>query len=276
MKIEIINALTDVNQKGPAWQIEQVKSGDSDELWLATPHEDAVYLVKNLGLDPTKVFDIYAQAYLTDIDETTGIWWGDLSVPNDAQLVVYPDWSKYVISQGQVLAKVRWFGHSKRIVQAVVWQDIDGEIDYKDIYLRNGKLFAKQYFSEGQLLNTNFYFGQNNVMVEDYYFEGQRNFVYAQQQKYASAENYILHTLAQYPENDYRITQLQRVPNLSPKRTTLTIIDDIVDEQGRILPNLEKILKDDTHNVSSVLVDKKNYRLLRLSGLPVKKVHRLN
>ena len=46
MMIEMINALTYSDAPGVAWQIERVRTGKSDALWLATPHEDAVHLVK--------------------------------------------------------------------------------------------------------------------------------------------------------------------------------------------------------------------------------------
>ncbi|QEA58936.1 glycosyltransferase [Leuconostoc koreense] len=276
MKIEIIDSLTQTNLKGVAWQIEQVKSGNSDELWLATPHEDAVHLIQKLGLNPRSVFDIYAQAYLSEIDETKGIWWGELPVPNEAQLVINKDWTKSIVSRGQQLATVRWFGDSKRIVQAVVWQDSDGQIDYKDIYLRDGRLFAKQYFSEGKLLQSDFYFGHPEVMVSDFYFEGKRNFVYVAGQKYASAEKYIVNTLSKYTENDYNVTQLQREMGYVPKRTTLTIIDELSDDKRDIRNQLTDVLKNNQHEITRVLVDKNDYLKLRMMGLPVKKVRRRN
>ena len=70
MRIEMINALTYSDAPGVAWQIERVRTGKSDALWLATPHEDAVHLVKKLGLLPEQVYDMYAQRYLTAIDDT--------------------------------------------------------------------------------------------------------------------------------------------------------------------------------------------------------------
>ncbi|MGL5886794.1 MAG: glycosyltransferase [Leuconostoc suionicum] len=276
MKIEIINSLTETNLKGVAWQIEQVRSGNSDELWLATPHEDAAHLIKKLGLNPHRVFDIYAQSYLSEIDETKGIWWGELPVPNEAQLIINKDWTKSIVSRGKQLATVRWFGDSKRIVQAVVWQDSDGKIDYKDIYLRDGRLFAKQYFSEGKLLESDFYFGHPEVVVSDYYFEGKRNFVYVAGQKYASAEKYMMNTLSKYAGNDYNVTQLQREMRYVPKRTTLTILDELSNEKRDIWSQLTVILKDNQHVITRILVDQKNYLKLRMTGLPMKKVHRRN
>lgn len=89
--IEIINSLAYTNFPGIAWQIEQVRSGKSDALWLATPHEDATDLVRKLGLDPTYVYDMYAQRYLEDIDNENGLWWTDLPVPDGAQFMINRD-----------------------------------------------------------------------------------------------------------------------------------------------------------------------------------------
>lgn len=91
MKVELINSLVYQNFAGIKWQIEQVANGHSDELWLATPHEDAVSLIEAHHIAPEKVFDVYRQQYLTEIDVSKGIWWSDLSVPNDAQIVVNQD-----------------------------------------------------------------------------------------------------------------------------------------------------------------------------------------
>ncbi|MDF7626936.1 glycosyltransferase [Lactobacillaceae bacterium L1_55_11] len=273
MKVELINSLDYASFPGISWQIKQVKNGQSDELWLATPHEDAYQLVQELGLAPHQVYDVYARAYLSDDDNRqNGIWFADLPVPNQAQIVVNDDWTKSVTSVGQELAQVRWFVNSNRIVQAVSWLDNDGVIDYKDIYQRDGRLFAKQYFSEGTLLESDFYLGQDQPQTQDFYFEGQRNFVYANGEKYSSAEAYVADIGNHHPENEYRITQVGRELDFAPKGTTLAFPDTVLDDQGNVLGNLVAILKNDGHPVEHVQVTAKDFALLKKAGLPLKRV----
>ncbi|CAH1854766.1 glycosyltransferase [Convivina intestini] len=272
MKVELINSLDFLNFPGIGWQIEQVKTGKSDELWIATPHEDAANLVKGLGLDPKRVYDMYSRAYLSDVDETQGIWFTDLPVPNEAQAIINDDWTKSIISQGHELAKVRWFANSQRLVQAVSWQDADGQIDYKDIYQRDGSIFAKQYFSEGQLLESDFYVGAKEPQACDFYFEGQRNFVYANGQKYANAEDYVAAVGNSFPENEYRITQVGREIDFAPANTVLTLPESVVDDQGNILGNLMNVLNNPDHKIKKVQVKPRDFAVLRKARLKLNKV----
>ncbi|ADG40825.1 MULTISPECIES: glycosyl transferase [Leuconostoc] len=270
--IEIINSLAYTNFPGIAWQIEQVRLGKSYALWLATPHEDATYLVRKLGLDPTRVYDMYAQRYLENTDDKGGLWWTDLPVPDGAQFRINGDGTKDIISRGHVRAHVRWFNDSKRLIQAVVWQDPDGKIDYKDIYRRDGKLFAKQYFSEGELLESDFYFGQSMVQVSDFYFENHRNFVYAYDQKYQEAESYIASIASKWPRYTFNTTQLGREIAFSPQNTVLTLVDDVLDGQGRVRHDVAAILNDPTHKIQQVRTSQRNFDILKSQGITTHKV----
>ncbi|CAK8054182.1 glycosyltransferase [Eupransor demetentiae] len=272
MKIEMINSLDYLDFPGVRWQIEQVKSGKSDELWLATPHEDAAALVKNLGLKPEQVYDMYARAYVTDADDKNGIWFTDLPVPNEAQLVINDDWTKSMVSNGHELAKIRWFANSQRIVQAVAWQDSDGQIDYKDIYQRDGRLFAKQYFSEGELLESDFYIGQRQAQTRDFYFEGQRNFVEAEGKKFPSAEAYLANLGDSFHANQYRITQVGREIDFAPLNSVLTFPEGVQDAQGNIYANLAGILQEAKHKIQHVEVRQADYDLIKAAGLPTDKL----
>lgn len=73
-KVEIINSLDYLNYEGIKWQIENVVSGKSDELWIATPHENASNILANYGLNikNNNVFDIYTNEYLKPISKKMG------------------------------------------------------------------------------------------------------------------------------------------------------------------------------------------------------------
>ena len=238
MMIEMINALTYSDAPGVAWQIERVRTGQSDALWLATPHEDAVHLVKKVGLLPEQVYEMYA----------------------------------HIVSRGYDRARVRWFNDAQRFVQAVIWLDLAGKVDYKEIYQRNGALFAKQYFSAGELQQSDFYFGKQNVQVRDFYFEGHRTFVYAYDQKYASAAGYLAAVCQRWPQAQFNVTQLDRTLAFVPKQTTLTLVDGVLDAKGRLRAQLADILRDDTHPVTTIRVSEQDYQALQVLGLPLQKV----
>ncbi|MBZ5959918.1 glycosyltransferase [Leuconostoc gasicomitatum] len=272
MTIEIINSLTYTDSPGVAWQIERVKSGKSSALWLATPHEDAAYLLVKMGLNPALVYDMYAQRYVENINSEDGIWWTDLPVPNNAQLILNKDRTKSIMSFGHEIARVRWFNDSQRIIQAVVWYDLDGKIDYKDIYRRDGKLFAKQYFSEGNLLESDFYVGQKVVQIRDFYFENHRNFVYAYDQKYPQAEDYIASVGNKWPSETFNITQLGREIHFAPKNTTLTIIGGVLDEKGQVWHNLALVLREEAHKIKQVIVTQRDFDVLKSLGFATHKL----
>lgn len=272
MTIELINTLTNTDLPAIAWQIAQVRAGKSEALWLATPHEDAVHLIKKQGLLPAQVFDMYAQKYLSDIDETQGIWWTDLPVPDEAQFLIYPDWTKHIVSRGIERASVRWFNDAQRLAQAVIWVDYAGQVDYKDIYQRDGALFAKQYFSAGALHQSDFYFGKPNVQVRDFYANGRRDFVYAYDQKYVSAASYLRYVSQRYAKASINVTQFDRTLAFVPPQTSFTVIDGVCDDQGHLRPELVDILTDDAHPIMTVRVSTSDYQHLQARGVPLHKV----
>jgi hypothetical protein len=272
MKIEMINSLAYTNFTGIKWQIEQVAAGKSDELWLATPHEDATRLVVGFGIDPSRVYDMYRQQYLTTLDEDKGIWWTDLPRVNEAQMLISQAWQKSMVSQGQRVADIKWYPNSQRIVQAVTWLDADSTVDYKDIYHRDGTLFAKQYFSEGQLLQTDFYGDQGEPVTRDFYFEGNRNFVVHGSEKFNNADNYVAAVGNQQVGNDYNITQLGRELNFAPQGTTLTIIGDALDETGHLYENLLLVLQGENTAITQVKVSEQAYGTLKRFNAPMTKV----
>ena len=276
MKVELINSLVYQNFAGIKWQIEQVANGHSDELWLATPHEDAVSLIKAHHIAPEKVFDVYRQQYLTEIDVSKGIWWSDLSVPNDAQIVVNQDWTSSVVSLGSELAQVKWFPQSTRIVQAVSWLDTDGKLDYKDIYHRDGTLFARQFFSEGDLLESDFYQTTGELSTVDYYFNGARNFVVHGQSQFSSADTYLLDVMSSFPEVTFDITQLGRELDFAPDNTQLIMPAGVIDDQGQIYPNLIQILTNDQHKIKRVIVSKDDYQRLIKAGYASNKLEKMS
>jgi hypothetical protein len=272
MKIEIINNLAYTDFPGIKWQLEQVATGQSDELWLATPHEDAVRLLHNFGIAPEKVYDMYTQRYLKLLDETKGIWWADVTVPNEAQVIVNNDLTKSVMSQGQQLASQRWYANSERIVQAMTWYDGDGVVDYKTIYYRDGQVFAKQYFSEGNLLQSDFYGDHQQIAVSDFYFENNRNFVVSGDKTFANSDEYIASVGNAHDGNYYRITQLGRELDFAPKGTTLTMIGGILNEAGEVYPNLLAILQQPEHAVAQIEVTAIDRQKLADMGVPLEKM----
>lgn len=273
MKVALINSFDERNQQAVAWQINQVLAGELDELWLATPHEDAVQIARDLGLELHQVFDLCSQSYLADQVAGEGLWFYDLKVPNQGQLVVNQDWTKSISVAGHLVADVRWFANSNRLVQAVTWQNAGGQVERKDIYQRNGRLFAKQYFSNGQLLQSDFYVGFDQLVCQDFYFQGMRNFVLDQRQRhYDSAENYLEHVIAKQGHCDVQISTVNRCLVLAPTGSTLALPQGVLDEQGNVWPDLVMVLKKQKYGVSRVLVAKSDHEKLKKAGLPLDKV----
>ncbi|NLS38013.1 glycosyltransferase [Fructobacillus tropaeoli] len=276
MKVALINSFDERNQQAVAWQINQVLAGELDELWLATPHEDAVQIARDLGLELHQVFDLCSQSYLADQADGEGVWFYDLKVPNQGQLVVNKDWTKSISVAGHLVADVRWFANSNRLVQAVTWQNEGGQVDRKDIYQRNGRLFAKQYFSNGQLLQSDFYVGFDQMVCQDFYFQGMRNFVLDKNQRhYDSAENYLKHVMEKQGRCDVHISTVDRCLVLAPTGTTLALPQGVLDDQGNVWPDLVMVLTDQNHAVSRVLVAEIDREKLKKAGLPLDKVELL-
>lgn len=273
MKIEIINSLNFAKLPRVAQQINDVKKGKSDELWLATPHSDAHKIISELGLNPSQVFDIYTQSYFTPIDETKGIWWTDLDVPVGAQIVVNQNWTKSVALLGHEIARVNWYEASQRIVSDVDWLDNNQQIDYKDVYRRDGSLFSRQYYSENSFLQIDFYNKSgSDICVRECYFQGKCNFVLANNQKFQSPESYIAAVGNRRSDTVFNIAEMGREIHFAPKHTQLSLLDSVLDDNSRIYGNLETLLKSDQDKISNVLVSASSYEILKKAGLPLNKV----
>ncbi|AEJ24191.1 hypothetical protein WKK_06605 [Weissella koreensis KACC 15510] len=277
-KVEVINSLDYLNYEGIKWQIENVISGKSDELWIATPHENAANILSTYGLDikDKKVFDIYTNQYLKPISKKDGIWWTDLKVPNQAQLVVSDKWTKSITSHGEKLAEIRWFNDGSRIVQAVIWLNENGDIDYKDIYRRDGSLFAKQYYSEGHILQSDFYDQDGlDVSTSDFYFENEVNMVLNNDEKYVNPNDFIKTLLNNKKGYEYNVTQLGRELSFIPNESNLTFIDTIVDEDNSIKGNIYDLLNNENHKIKQINLSTPNYRELQTRDLISDKVTKL-
>ncbi|MGX7052386.1 glycosyltransferase [Leuconostoc palmae] len=273
MTIEIIKSLVDAQLYDVAWQIARVKSGQSEELWVTTPHEDASFLAEKLGLPLNKVFDVYSQQYLCELKVHLGIFWTDLPVPNNAKFIMDKDGSKYVVSFGRVIAKIRCFNGSPRIVQSVTWLTSSGDIDYKSIYQRDGHLFAVQYFNDNKLFVTEYYFGYGDRKVTDFYNESQRDFVYAFNDKYESFEHYVADVLHRVTNNMFNLTRINNLLTLLPNNTIITFVDGITDEHGEIKPIIKQLLSQSKKYFVEIRVTTKDYDLLEMSGLNHKTHH---
>lgn len=277
MRVGLINTFDEQTDSAVAWQIEQVRTGNLDELWLASPHEDAYQIAIDLGLELHQVYDLYSQTYLAEQVDGEGLWFYDLPVPNQAQLVVNQDWSKSIVSSGRVLADVRWFANSNRLVQAVTWLTAAGQVDRKDIYQRNGRLFAKQYFHNGQLLQSDFYLDAKKILVQDFYFQGLRNLVIDQRgQQYPSAENYLKAVMMAKKNYQIQISRFGREFDLAIPGTTLVLPTGVLDEQQEIIPALKEVLLQKNHVITKVLVRPADYAILESAGLPLNKVDQLD
>lgn len=277
-KVEVINSLDYLNYEGIKWQIENVISGESDELWIATPHENAANILATYGLDikDKKVFDIYTNEYLKPISKKDGIWWTDLKVPNQAQLVVSDKWTKSITSHGEKIAEIRWFNDGSRIVQAVIWLNENGDIDYKDIYRRDGSLFAKQYYSEGHILQSDFYDQDGlDVSTSDFYFENEVNMVLHNDEKYVNPNDFIKALLNDKKGYEYNVTQLGRELSFIPDESNLTFIDKIVDEDHSIKGNIYDLLNTENHKIKQINLSTQNYRELQTRDLIGDKVTKL-
>ncbi|EJF34795.1 hypothetical protein JC2156_16360 [Weissella koreensis KCTC 3621] len=278
-KVEVINSLDYLNYEGIKWQIENVISGKSDELWIATPHENAANILSTYGLDikDKKVFDIYTNQYLKPISKTDGIWWTDLKVPNQAQLVVSDKWTKSLTSHGEKLAEIRWFNDGSRIVQAVIWLNENGDIDYKDIYRRDGSLFAKQYYSEGHILQSDFYDQDGlKVVTSDFYFENAINMVFHNNKKYANSNDFIKVLLNDKQGYEFNISQLGRELSFISDNSTLTFIDKIIDDDNSIKGNIYNLLDADNHKIKKIKLSTQNYHELQTRNLLSNKVDKIS
>lgn len=185
-------------------------------------------------------------------------------------------WTKSLTSHGEKLAEIRWFNDGSRIVQAVIWLNENGEIDYKDIYRRDGSLFAKQYYSEGHILQSDFY-DQNgvNISTSDFYFENDINMVLHNNTKYTNSNEFIKSLLSGKQGYEFNITQLGRELSFIPDESTLTFIDTIVDQDNSIKGNIYNLLDDDNHKIKRINLSTQNYHELQTRDLISNKITEL-
>lgn len=259
MKIELINSLSYTDFPGIQKQIARVKSGVSDELWIASQHEDAAYLLKNkLGIDlnQIKVFDMINQEYLAPIDEQKGLWWADVPLPNQAQLNITKQWDKLIISQGKVIGQMEWFPNSQRFVRSVTWYDFDGQIDYRDIYRRDGTLFATQYFSSGEVLEMNLFNSKHVLSNRFFYFNQKLNFVISDKlETFDGNDAYIKAFAEKYHQYEFIVAQLGRELSFAPQNSVLDMTAGIKDSDGHIFGNLLHVMKETQPKFKRILVD---------------------
>ncbi|GAP00111.1 hypothetical protein [Fructobacillus ficulneus] len=273
MQVGLINNFDNRTAPEVIWQIDQFKAGHLAELWLVTPHEDAIDIANHLDLPLDKIFDLSSQTYLSEQADSDGLWFYDLPVPNQAQLVVNPDWTKAIVSSGRVLADVRWFANSNRLVQAVSWKNILGEIDRKEIYQRNGRLFARQYFDGGQLLQSDFYIGQDQVVMQDFYFQGNRNYVLDQElNHFPNAEEHIKAVMRQRPDCEIQLCSLGWDLNLALPGTKLALPAGILTANQEVDPQLKDILQNSNHAVTTVALNRAAEPAIREAKLPTTKI----
>lgn len=269
MRIELIKDLTQCHLDSVQWQIQRIKDGKSDELWFLTPHEDATYLVEQMGLPPEKVYDVYAQQYLQTYQPYQGIWWSQLNVPNDAQLVIQSNLTKQIISQGHVVAQMRWFMASNRRIQSVTWLDQDEQIDYQDVYQRNGQLFARQCFSEGAVLSSDFYFGQSDVVLRQMYDQGQANLVIRDDNIFNQRQDYLRQILTdRIASHQVNMTQIELAQYLPENADTqLTLINSILDHEGNVNRQLLYFLNDYAVNFQSIRLNPYDYEIIKSENI---------
>lgn len=268
-KIEVINSLDFINFGGVKKQIQDVKRGVSDELWLATPHEDAERILATFGYDlgKLKVFDIYTQKYLKPINEEMGIWWSDLRVPNNATFTIKKNWEIAVMQQGHQIARMKWFNDSHRIVKSVQWLTRESKIDYVDIYRRDGSLFSREYYDVGELIQANFYDNNEQMITQNFHFEGAMNLVYSNSQKYPNSNEYVKAILKEHPNVIFNISQLGREIDFSTENTVLSLYDGVLNSAGDIFGNLELVINNSNISINTIRVNKKDYELLKNSDL---------
>ena len=258
MKIELVNNLVFAHYEGIKWQIEQVINGNSDQLWVATSHPDLLALVINLGIDPKKVYDIQAARYLNDKPPKTELYWSDVKLPNHAQRHVNEDWTTSIIDRGQEIGQMKWFKNSNRIIEEVTWLDFDGIIDRKEVYQRDGQLFAIHFYNQNEPLQIDYFFGTGKLKMSEFFYEGQVNFVKDYDRKYETDGNdsHIKTILEKkFNDNAYTISMIGRELDFAPKGTTLKIPYNVIEEDGKILPSLVDAIENPRENIEKIIVD---------------------
>lgn len=258
MKIELVNNLVFAHYEGIKWQIDQVKNGKSDQLWVASSHPDLLKIVKDLGLDPNKVYDIQAGRYLSDKSDKNELYWADVKLPNHAQRVVNEDWSVSIVDRGQEIGRMKWFPRSNRIVEEVIWLDYDGVVDKKEVYQRDGQLFSVNFYSNNQPLQIDYYFGTGKLKLSEFFYDGYVNFIkdYDREIEVDNVDIFIKTILEEnFSDNDYTVTMLGRELDFAPDDTTLKIPYAALEEDGTITNNLVNAIESPRENIKKIIVD---------------------
>ncbi|MDF7636740.1 hypothetical protein PT274_00480 [Leuconostocaceae bacterium ESL0958] len=246
MEVQVLQSLTDWQEPGPAWQIARVKAGLAAELWLLNPHEDGAYLAAQAGLDPARVYDLYRQCYVSEEANGAGRWLHELGLPNAAQIVLQQDGGPAIVDQGQVLAQIRLFESANQLVQAVSYQNRQGLLTQKAIYLRNGERFAQQLFARGQLQKTTFYH-RGQMVVQEYYQERQLCLLLdAAGRAYPSRLGYLNELLAaNRAQQDQQLvtTDATLLAGTLPASTILARPQGLADEQGTLAAPIQALLQ---------------------------------
>lgn len=266
MKIELVNNLIFAHYQGIKWQIDQVNDQKSDQLWVATSHPDLLKLVQKLGLDPKKVYDIQANRYLEEnFNNQNELYWSDLKLPNNAQRIVNDDWTISIFDQGQEIGRMKWFENSNRIVEEVSWLDIDGVLNRKETYQRDGQLFSVTYYNENEPLQIDYYFGLGQLKLTEFFYQNNINFVkdYGRNIESDNPDDYIKKVLdADSHGNQYTITMMGRELKFAPDRSTLKLPYSVIGEDNLVIPNLSNLINSKQTNIEKIIVDSKTYSRL--------------
>lgn len=272
MQIQLIDSLDQNRKPEVAWQIDQVKSGQSDELWIATPHENAVAICEDLGLSLDKVVDMASRTRLSDMPKGKGYFLFDLPVPNDGQMTFEKDGTVSLMSKGVRMANIVLFSGSSYLVQAISWLTPSGAVSRKVVYQKNGQIFCRQYFNRGSLLESDYYFGQEEAPVKDYYFNGRRNFSSVFGEDYPSFEAGLQDYLSESASDDeIVVTEPHRLATLVQKMV-LACPEGVFDADGRLKEAIDMMIENDQHPVKEIWLGGRDFDSLKSQDYPLSKV----
>lgn len=222
MKAELIKSLDQRNEPAVAWQIEQVRLEKADYLLIYTPHEDAVAIVTALGLKVEQVIDLASQAILAAEATGKGQFLFDYPVPNQGRIEAGPNGTIRFESAGFEIAQVILYSDSPYSIQSITWLTTGGQASRKTIYQRNGRLFAQQYYSQGRLLQSDFYFGHHEPFLSNFYQNGQNDLTVVKDQKYPHYDAVVSAYLEKHFAGTLVETTDDSLLNLSPAVTHRT------------------------------------------------------
>ncbi|MDD9138374.1 hypothetical protein H7198_01940 [Fructobacillus sp. CRL 2054] len=276
MKIELIESLDKRAEPSVAWQIEQVRRGQADCLFLLNPHEDAKSICESLGLKDSQVFDMASRESLESVPGGSGRFLFDIKVPNQGQINLDEEGAVNFSSAGQRIANVVLFSNSHYLVQAIAWLDQDGHVSRKDVYRRNGQLFAQQYFNRGELLESDFYFGHDIAVLSDFYFLGRRNFSRVFGISYPSYEAAQQDYFAKIEgESEVEITKIGSLGTIA-KKAVLALPQGLFDENEAVDAEVQMILENPSYPIDEVRVSAEDYQKAERLGLPLYKLKVVN